>query len=149
MDMPSIETFVRKRSQMIFSQSAFARMIGVSQQRVSQYVALGLPVDDQGFIGDPDTSKNWIKENIESRNIDEPVQKERADQRARLLAAQARKIEAEYDVKFGHMHQDSVVRERDQQNVLAAKALILSFPSRFRNALKLSAQQERQMATGG
>jgi phage terminase Nu1 subunit (DNA packaging protein) len=145
MDMPSLETSMRKPGQVKFSQSAFARMIGVSQQRVNQYVALGLPVDEQGFIMDPDTSKNWIGENIESRNCDEPVQKERKDQRARLLAAQARKIEAEYDVKFGHMIQASVVREYNTQNALAARAFILSTPSRIRHLLKLTRQQEKLM----
>lgn len=138
MDMPSIEAEP-------LSQNAYAISRGISKQRVNQYVHDdGMPLNDDGSV-DPVAADKWIRENVQGRNVGSGVQKERSDQRARLIAAQARKIEAEYDVKFGHMIQASVVREYNTQNALAARAFILSTPSRIRHLLKLSCQQEKLM----
>jgi hypothetical protein len=92
-----------------------------------------------GLISDPEAAKAWIKETIDparrasylrGKAAEPGVAQERGDARARLLSAQATRIECENALKFGDAIKASTVRERDAVNVRAAKAL-----SRFRQRL--------------
>lgn len=48
------------------SKADFARMLGVSKARVSQYVAQGLPVLSDGTL-DKVLSERWVKSNVALR----------------------------------------------------------------------------------
>ena len=45
------------------SKAEFARMLGVSKPRISQYVSMGLPVLSDGTL-DKALSERWVKSNI-------------------------------------------------------------------------------------
>jgi hypothetical protein len=99
-----------------------------------------MPSTKDGLIDDVPAARAWIHRTIDpdrqaafrrSQNGEPGVLEPRKDARTRLLIAQAQKLENENNIKFGELFQGSVVRERDRQNVLAAKALILSFPRGF------------------
>jgi hypothetical protein len=128
----------------MLSQSAFARLIGVSQPTINGYVSRGMAGVVDGLISDPEAAKAWIKETIDparrasylrGKAAEPGVAQERGGAGARLLSAQATRIECENALKFGDAIKASTVRERDAVNVRAAKALILSFPGMFRQHL--------------
>ena len=73
------------------SKKAFAKLLGVSQARISQLIASGLPLQPNGRI-DPREGRAWIVANTDPnrRRIDaEPEERGYVTPRARLEAAQA------------------------------------------------------------
>lgn len=122
---------------------AFARLVNVSPGRISQMIASGLPVEDDGRI-DVAKGKAWIKENVsasrsaaQSPQADLPfaAQPDAAAERLRLIKEQADHAA----LKNAALRRELVPAaevEREWAGVLRhVRAGILSVPSRLRQLL--------------
>lgn len=123
--------------------AAFAKLVNVSPARVSQMIASGLPVEDDGRI-DVAKGKAWIKENVsasrsaaQSPQADLPfaAQPDAAAERLRLIKEQADHAA----LKNAALRRELVPAaevEREWAGVLRqVRAGILAVPSRLRQLL--------------
>lgn len=123
--------------------AAFAKLVKVTAARMSQMIALGLPVEADGRI-DVARGREWIRENIsatrsaaQSAQADLPfaAQPDAARERLRLLSAQADQAE----LKAAALRRELVPAaevQREWAGILRqVRAGILAVPSRVRQLL--------------
>lgn len=122
---------------------AFARLVNVSPGRISQMIASGLPVEDDGRI-DVARGKAWIRENVsasrsaaQSPQADLPfaAQPDAAAERLRLIKEQADHAALKNSALRRELVPAAEV-EREWAGILRqVRAGILAVPSRLRQLL--------------
>lgn len=121
----------------------FAKLMNVSPGRVSQFIAKGLPVDEDDRI-DVAAGKLWIRENVsptrsaaQSRQSDLPfaAQPDAAAEAVRLKKEQADHAELKNQMLRKELV-EAVLVERAWANVLRqVRSGVLAVPSRLRQVL--------------
>jgi hypothetical protein len=122
------------------SKTRLAAVLGVTKGRVSQMIALGLPVETDGLVNLA-SARRWIDENID--RPDRPTSEAYREARLVKMIFAAKLLRLEFERARGRMIESEIVRARVQQHLDLIRAGLAALADRLAGPIALETDAKR------